>query len=116
MCEVCTVNYPRVGEPTCNACRPKEDIEAEQRDKAATEALNDHVNKALDAMSTDCVCGNEGRLIPDWEDFCNARFHQIEAFILAKDYEKIRIHMDKILDEYRTIVESITDLRCATCA
>jgi len=40
------------------------------------------------------------------------RCHQIKE---EKDHAKVHVHADKVLEEYRSIVESITDMRCATC-
>ena len=111
-CSVCTVNFPRVGEYTCNACRPQADIDAEMREKAEGESINKHINEVLDTIQVDCACGKHARLIPEWDGFWDARVMET----VDMDMSAMRVHADKMLAEYRGIVEAVEDKRCEACA
>jgi hypothetical protein len=111
-CSVCTVNFPRVGEQTCNACRPQADIDSEKREKEECEAINKHINEVLDTIQVECACGKHARLIPEWDGFWNARAMET----VYMDMSAMRVHAEKMLAEYRSISDATQDKRCQTCA
>ena len=73
-------NHARIGESTCNACRPKESLEAERAAKAKGKEEEDRLNETIETVEASlakrCPCGNMSRLFKSYDDF--ASLHNFE--------------------------------------
>lgn len=124
-CSECTVNFARVGEPTCNACRPKEEAEAEKatqkRADTRESARNKRVDEVVYSLAVKCPCGNHARLWKPFNTFRLDEEEKMDATVLDKMYEDddaLDEHVYAVLDKFRVYVADLLadDPRCNSCA
>jgi hypothetical protein len=126
-CSVCKVNFPRSNEPgaTCNACRPKAEVEAEKQAQAEIDtrekAREKRVDEVVCGLPSKCLCGNHPRLWKTFNTFLQEFEGKMDSSIVDKTYDDddaLDEHVDGVLEKYSTHVADLlaTDPRCNACA
>jgi hypothetical protein len=130
-CFVCKVNFARSQEPnaTCNGCRPRAEVEAEEKaaaeeqaiDDARTDARDARVESAVASLDLKCPCGNFARRWVPFGEFragFEAKMAESAVEKAYDDHDALDAHYDAMLAAYKTEVCDALDAdrRCNGCA
>jgi hypothetical protein len=83
-------HFARIGESTCNECRPKALVEAglaaKSKEKAEKDLLNDSIEAAEAGLPKHCPCGNMSRLFRGYDDYASCNNFEDDNDATVKRY------------------------------